>query len=140
MGKGSNTFEFCSTQRLTEVLSFVEALDLQSGGHLARESTLTKISESALSIQDWLRAPLNMCRVKAPKGALGGSLGWRIHTLAFSTSRFSFPIVFKSLVMSTLSKKSESVLPDQKWSLSLETGAKSSRSQSMYRGSEFDSK
>ena len=27
-----------------------------------------------------------------------------MHTLAFSTSRFSFPIVFKSLVMSTLFK------------------------------------
>ncbi len=34
-------------------------------------------------------------------------------TLAFSTSRFSFPIVFKSLVMSTLSKSLKSALPHE---------------------------
>lgn len=62
-----------------------------------------------------------MCRVDVPNGALGGNLGWGIHTLAFSTSRFSFPMVFKSLVMSTLSENTRSVMRDQDCMLSLET-------------------
>ena len=44
--------ELCPSKGLREVLSFVEALDLQSGGHLTGERTLTEVFESALCVQN----------------------------------------------------------------------------------------